>query len=81
MSREINTYYAANNTAVAYNIIRNYKLQLPVCALGDGGGIYALGPQPNSFMTGNWISNMGSGRGGGALYPDEGSAFWDIYRA
>jgi hypothetical protein len=70
--------YASDNT-VSYNIIRNYKLQLaPVVALGDGGGIYALGPQPNSVMEGNWISRMGAGRGGGAYYPDEGSAFWTI---
>ncbi len=58
--------------------------QLPgwhvLVVLGDGGGIYALGPQPNSTMEGNWIYRMGAGRGGGAYYPDEGSAFWSILR-
>ena len=29
-------------------------------------------------MARNWISRMGSGRGGGAIYPDEGSAYWHI---
>lgn len=29
-------------------------------------------------MHGNWVTNMGAGRGGGGLYPDEGSAYWDI---
>jgi hypothetical protein len=29
-------------------------------------------------MEGNWLYNMGAGRGGGAIYPDEGSAYWNI---
>ena len=31
-------------------------------SLGDGGGIYALGPQQDSVMEGNWLNNMGSHR-------------------
>ena len=63
-----------------FNSIHNFKLQetYPGASLGDGGGIYALGPQQGSVMEQNWLSNMGKGGGGGALYPDEGSAFWSI---
>eukprot|EP00750_Incisomonas_marina_P033018 INCI9524.2.p1 GENE.INCI9524.2~~INCI9524.2.p1 ORF type:complete len:323 (-),score=40.45 INCI9524.2:278-1246(-) len=75
-SREQDTY--AQNNSVAGNLIRGFKLQEAIASLGDGGGIYALGPQQNSSMFGNWISEMGSGRGGGAFYPDEGSAYWTI---
>eukprot|EP01063_Lacrimia_lanifica_P018119 TRINITY_DN25079_c0_g1_i1.p1 TRINITY_DN25079_c0_g1~~TRINITY_DN25079_c0_g1_i1.p1 ORF type:complete len:612 (+),score=179.34 TRINITY_DN25079_c0_g1_i1:54-1889(+) len=75
-AREPNSYAGFNR--VEGNIIRGYKLQKDVCALGDGGGIYALGTQPGSVMARNWISNMGAGRGGGAFYPDEGSSYWDI---
>eukprot|EP00939_MAST-03C_sp_MAST-3C-sp1_P000324 g324.t1 len=77
-SRELETY--ASNNIVNQNRIDRFKLQTPYpgAALGDGGGVYALGPQQGSRMTGNWLSNMGSGRGGGAYYPDEGSAYWDI---
>ena len=42
--------------------------------------IYALGPQQDSVMEGNWLNNMGAGLGGGAFYPDEGSAYWKIYK-
>ena len=65
--------YAQNNS-VLNNLIDGFKLQTAVASLGDGGGIYALGPQQGSSMRGNWVSRMGSGRGGGAFYPDEGSA-------
>eukprot|EP00941_MAST-03F_sp_MAST-3F-sp1_P000294 g294.t1 len=75
-ARELKTY--AGNNFVDSNRITNFKLQKKVSSLGDGGGIYALGPQKNSYMVNNWISNMGSGRGGGGFYPDEGSAFWTI---
>lgn len=77
-SREKDTY--AQNNSVSFNKIHDFKLQLsyPGASLGDGGGIYALGPQQNSTMQGNWLSNMGAGRGGGAFYPDEGSAYWTI---
>jgi hypothetical protein len=42
---------------------------------GDGGSIYVLGEQPGGRIEGNFIS--GSTR---LLYPDDGSAFWQISR-
>ena len=77
-SREIDTYAAGNK--VTNNRIDGFKLQggYPGASLGDGGGIYALGPQQGSIMAGNWLNNMGGGKGGGAFYPDEGSAYWTI---
>ena len=77
-SREVETY--AQDNIVAGNKIHDFKLQksYPGASLGDGGGIYALGPQQNSTMRANWVYNMGSGRGGGGYYPDEGSAYWTI---
>ena len=71
-SRELDTY--AGNQTIEFNSVHDFKT-----LLGDGGGIYALGPQQYSVMHHNWVWNMGSGRGGGGYYPDEGSAFWDIY--
>jgi len=44
--------------------------------LVDGGSIYVLGPQPNSVMLGNFVSNQRKLYG--ALYTDEGSAYWYI---
>lgn len=67
---ESDTY--ASNNALTNNRIDNYKT-----LLNDGGGLYALGPQFGSRMTGNFISGQHTTTGGG-LYPDEGSAYWDI---
>jgi hypothetical protein len=44
--------------------------------LVDGGSIYVLGPQPNSSMTRNYVRAQAHLYG--ALYTDEGSAYWDI---
>ena len=44
--------------------------------LEDGGSIYALGPQFNSTMARNYISTQR--KLFGALYTDEGSAYWHI---
>ena len=78
-SREVDTY--AGNNSVTNNLIDGFKLQgsYPDASLGDGGGIYVLGPQQGSVMRGNWLNNMGGGLGGGAFYPDEGSAYWEIH--
>jgi hypothetical protein len=46
--------------------------------LEDGGSIYVLGPQPNSQMIENYISHQK--KLFGALYTDEGSAYWYIAR-
>ena len=44
--------------------------------LEDCGSIYVLGPQPNSSMAENFCS--GQVKLFGALYTDEGSAYWHI---
>jgi hypothetical protein len=44
--------------------------------LEDGGSLYVLGPQPQSFMHDNYLSNQR--KLFGALYTDEGSAYWTI---
>ena len=46
--------------------------------LEDGGSIYVLGPQPASLMAENYVSSQR--KLFGALYTDEGSAFWHITR-
>lgn len=46
--------------------------------LVDGGSIYVLGPQPNSNMVDNFIAHQRNLYG--ALYTDEGSAYWYIAR-
>ena len=53
---------------VANNLIRNLTLRAR-----DGGGIYALGPQPGTIVQGNFIRNVTGDYA--CLYPDEGSAF------
>jgi len=74
---QTNETYAADNI-VAKNLIKDYKLSrgYPSATLGDGGGIYFLGPQMNSRCEENWISNLGYSGGGGHIYPDQGSAHW-----
>ena len=64
--------YAEFNV-VAGNEVSDFKL-----VLEDGGGIYALSAQPGSVISRNWLYNMGKGAGGGAYYPDEGSAYWKV---
>lgn len=61
---------AADNTISANYIFGSNSL------LVDGGSIYVLGPQPNSNMIGNFISHQRNLYG--ALYTDEGSAYWYI---
>jgi hypothetical protein len=46
--------------------------------LEDCGSIYVLGPQPNSTMFENYASSQV--KLFGALYTDEGSAYWHIWR-
>ena len=65
-------------TDSSHNTIQRVHVHDFKTLLGDGGGLYALGPQPHSSMEANWAHGMGSGRGGGAFYPDEGSTDWDI---
>lgn len=57
------------------NIIGNYVYGSN-WLLTDGGAIYTLGPQPNSTMGRNYVSNQRHLYG--SLYTDEGSAYWHI---
>lgn len=65
---------------ISFNRI-SYWLQ---SRLADGGATYMLGPQPNSTHHGNYMHDGGSGTEpggsghGSGIYPDDGSAFWDI---
>jgi hypothetical protein len=65
---------------ISYNRI-SYWLQ---SRLADGGATYMLGPQPNSTHHDNYIHDGGSGlepggsQHGSGIYPDDGSAYWDI---
>jgi hypothetical protein len=38
--------------------------------MGDGGGVYLLGPQPGGLIEGNHLTRMVKGDGGGGYYPD-----------
>lgn len=45
--------YSGNN-----NITKNWIHDV-MLTMKDGGGVYSLGPQPNSFLTGNFIEKIG----------------------
>jgi hypothetical protein len=61
---------AANNSIVGNYVYGSNWL------LVDGGSLYVLGPQPGSVMSSNFISHQRQLFG--ALYTDEGSAYWYI---
>lgn len=63
--------FAGNNT-IAYNRLENVMTRL-----ADGGHIYLLGPQPNSKIYRNYTN--GAQYFSGGIYPDNGSAGWEIY--
>jgi Right handed beta helix region len=56
----------AGHNTIANNAIRTYLAKLP-----DGGGVYMLGKQPGTVISGNMIS--GQKHPGGGLYLDDGS--------
>jgi len=58
------------------NIISGNKIGKYLQRARDGGGIYTLGYQPNSFIQNNYIFDQGEAFGG--IYPDEGSAYFKI---
>ena len=70
--------HARNGTYSSDNRVTRAHVHHFKTLLGDGGGIYALGPQPGSLMRGNWLHDMAAGRGGGGYYPDEGSTLWTV---
>jgi autotransporter-associated beta strand protein/VCBS repeat-containing protein len=47
--------------------------------MGDGGAIYTLNPMTNSVVYSNWFSGMPGGTVGGAIYPDQGSAYLEYH--
>ena len=71
--------HAKKGTYSSDNVVSRCSVHHFKTLLGDGGGIYALGPQPRSVMRANWLHTMAAGRGGGAFYPDEGLTHWDMY--
>jgi len=58
------------------NEIKSNRISHHMRVLRDGGGIYALGAQPGSIMTGNFVSNQGNPYGN--LYLDNGSQHWTV---
>jgi hypothetical protein len=70
-SRDEATNAGYNNISFNYVFGSNWLLE-------DGGSLYVLGPQPASTMSDNFISNQKKLYG--ALYTDEGSAYWHITR-
>jgi len=57
----------SKNNVISDNFIENYNL-----VNFDGGGIYTLGQQPGSIISGNYIKNQINGHA--AFYPDSGSS-------
>ncbi len=66
---EIPPSTVAKNNSITYNRIGNTHL-----ALKDGGIIYVLGEQPGSEIAYNYCYD-----GPRCIYPDDGSAYWNIH--
>jgi len=56
------------------NKITNNRIVNVMATTCDGGGIYTLGPQPDSEISGNYIKDANTAYGG--LYFDAGSAYF-----
>jgi len=70
------------DTDAKNNVIANNDIQdIGQGALSDMGGIYVLGKQPGSVISGNRIRNVNArGYGGWGIYLDEGSTGWTVER-
>jgi hypothetical protein len=72
--------WGRDNSFLKNNQIFSNNIHDFVQQLDDGAGIYGLSAQPGSSWNNNWIHNTAKRQHGGALYPDNGSAFIDISR-
>jgi len=70
------------DTAAKNNVIANNDISdIGQGSLSDMGGIYVLGKQPGSVISGNRIQNVQArGYGGWGIYLDEGSTGWTVER-
>lgn len=68
-----NKEFMLGNNSISYNYVENV---LTEPALIDGGGIYTLGRQDDSVITGNYIDGVLNEYGG--IYLDEGSCGFTI---
>ena len=67
-------YWTAYSTTSRENTVTYNKIGHFMQKCRDGGGIYTLGQQPDSFVEYNYIYDQGGAFGG--LYHDEGSAYF-----
>ena len=70
------------DTPAKNNLIANNDISdIGQGSLSDMGGIYVLGKQPGSVISGNRIQNVQArGYGGWGIYLDEGSTGWTVER-
>ncbi|NOK58325.1 MAG: hypothetical protein GFH27_549279n131 [Chloroflexi bacterium AL-W] len=63
-----------DSTTARENYIRNNRIVNVMKKMNDGGGIYTIGQQPDSTVSGNYIKQVWNDYGG--LYFDEGTAYY-----
>lgn len=66
---EIPASTVPRNNVIAFNKVFDTQQELPK----DGGAIYVLGEQPGGRIEGNYVRSLSR-----LIYPDDGSAFWNI---
>ncbi len=67
-------YWTPNSTTSRNNVVSYNRIGKFLQRCRDGGGVYTLGQQPDSFVNNNYIFDQGGAYGG--LYHDEGSAYF-----